>query len=280
MYSGSRPAAGPDSGRWSTHVYPIQHRCKHPWVSGFGCPGRADVGTIPSASAMIEFSRMIPVPVKDSHIQTSADIVLAALAAGGEHIRYNPAQVQNLLFLADRESGLALDGSRFAFEPSPSGPYSEGVWEVLADLAAEDLVLVDRTGWYWTYTVSELGKARGKAVLARMARPVAKRLSEIADWVLALAVWELVLEIARRYPETNTDGRIQRWARRRPRRAAPQRLHPFLVGIAKVIGNGDWRSEPVSAAQAAERDAAAISSDWWTVGDDLRFAMERVGRTR
>lgn len=213
---------------------------------------------------------------KDSLIQTSAEIVLAALSAGGEHIRYNPVQVQNLLFLADRESGLTLDGSRFGFKPSPSGPYSERVWKVLADLAAEGLVLVDKSGWYWTYAVSAPGKARGEAALARMARPVAKRLAEIADWVLALAVWELVVEIARRYPEMNTDGRIQRWARSQPRRAAPQRIHPFLAGIAKVFGNWDWRSEPVSAAQAAERDAAAISSDWWSVGDDLRFAMERV----
>lgn len=61
-----------------------------------------------------------------------------------------------------------------------------------------------------------------------------------------------------------------------PRRAAPQRIHPFRVGIAKVTGNWDYRNERVSEAQAAERATAAISSDWWTVGDDLRFAMERV----
>ena len=50
------------------------------------------------------------------------NLVLAALAAGGENATFSPVQVQKLLFVLDREASPHIDGPHFNFIPYDYGP--------------------------------------------------------------------------------------------------------------------------------------------------------------
>ncbi len=217
-------------------------------------------------------STMVPM-VQDASLSRK-DTVLAALVAGGPRACFNPVQVHNLLFLIDRESVGDLGAPRFAFQPSPCDPYAPGVSELLGELAAEGLVLVDQTGPYWTYSVSGAGRNLGEAALEQLAQPAVDELNEVADWILAQPVWNLMLTIAALHPEMALDRWLPRLAHEGARPEASRRIHPFLAGMAKVIAGWGQRGEWASARRSVDSDAAAIASDWRAVGDDLRFAME------
>jgi hypothetical protein len=52
----------------------------------------------------------------------------------------------------------------------------------------------------------------------------------------------------------------------------------FASGAARVLDLGGTFDEYNSSATAAEADARALWSDWAVVGEDLRLAMEEVGK--
>lgn len=242
------------------------------WPSGKTRPQPFHIRATLCATVLATLSTVIPMA---QHASLSRkDIVLAALAGGGLEACFNPVQIQNLLFLIDRESVSDLGAPRFAFEPGPYGPYDHGVSELLGELAAEGLVLVDQTGPYWTYRVSEAGWKLGKAGLERLAQPAVDELHDVADWILAQPVWDLMLTIAALHPEMALDRWLLRLAHEGARPEASRRIHPFLAGMAKVIAGWGWRGERASARRYVDSDATAIASDWRAVGDDLRFAME------
>ena len=208
-----------------------------------------------------------------------ADIMLAALAAGGGGATFSPIQLQTLLFLVDQELAGDIVGPHFDFRPYDYGPYDQAVFEVADNLAADGMVCIDRSGPYRRFGLAEAGLETGRAIARRMPRVAARYLIKASRWVLSLGFWDLVSAICRNYPEMTVDGDIRQVALRRPA-ARHRRMHPFLRGMASVIGNPGTGSEPRAERTANERDSAVTESDWRAVGDDLRFAIERVAAVR
>ena len=58
-------------------------------------------------------------------------LVLAAMAAGGENATFSPAQIQNLFFLIDRKAAPAMGGPHFAFRPYDDGPFDHAAYATL-----------------------------------------------------------------------------------------------------------------------------------------------------
>ena len=198
-------------------------------------------------------------------------LVLAAIAASGPRARFNALQIQNLLFLIDREIAADIGGPHFDFEPYPYGPYDPSVLETVERLVAEGKVVVDRTGPYWVCFATPAGFGEGLVELDRMIGPASRFVTTASGWVLAQPFWQLLAAIYRRYPEMAANSRIPLRALRDAHRPRQARMHPFLRGMAQSIGILRRSGEHV-----AESDGDAVAADWRAVGDDLRAAMERV----
>lgn len=129
------------------------------------------------------------------------DLILAALAAGGQHASYRPVQVQKLFFLIDREISNLVDGPHFNFRPYDYGPFDQRVYLELEDLTAHGLAVIQPTGRYQVYSLSPEGFDRGSQIVERL-DPEAKRyLERAARWVLALSFQQLVSAIYKKYPD-------------------------------------------------------------------------------
>src|SRR5882672_9526381 len=90
-----------------------------------------------------------------------SEILLAGLAAGGENVTYTPVQVQKLFFLLDREASTALGGPFFHFVPYDYGPFDQAVYAGLDDLARREFALIQNTGRYHAYGLSQAGQNEG-----------------------------------------------------------------------------------------------------------------------
>ena len=65
---------------------------------------------------------------------TRAEIVLAAMAAGGRGMSYDGLRMQKLLFLIDAEIPELVEGPHFEFAAYNYGPFDKNVYAVLRDL--------------------------------------------------------------------------------------------------------------------------------------------------
>ena len=207
-----------------------------------------------------------------------SDIVLAALAAGGSDARYNPVQIQKLLFLVDREIPDDIGGPHFDFQPYHYGPYDGTVFAVAERQVEDGKAIVDWSGPYRVHCLSETGFTEGLAVLRRMPRAASRYVAKAAEWVLSQTFGTLVSAIYRQYPDMAVNSRIPVAALRGQERVRQRQIHPFLKGMASVIrvphhsGSGHLIEKT-----GAKEDAVAIAKAWRAVGDDLRFAIERAG---
>lgn len=80
--------------------------------------------------------------------------------------------------------------------------------------------------------------------------------------------------IYRRYPEMAVNSQIPESALRDPGRT---RMHPFLAGMASLVGIFSRRAP---ARPGPGSDAAVLESDWWAVGDDIRYALDHANMPR
>lgn len=129
------------------------------------------------------------------------DIVLAALAAGGQNATYTPVQVQKLFFLLDREASHLLGGPHFHFAPYDYGPFDKAVYEALDDLSRRDLARIQNTGRYRVYALSHAGFAAGSQRLGQLPAATRNYVASVANWVRHLNFEQLVAAIYNRYPE-------------------------------------------------------------------------------
>ena len=130
------------------------------------------------------------------------ELILAALAAGGENAAYRPVQVQKLFFLIDREASALVGGPHFDFQPYDYGPFDRDVYTELDNLAERRLVTAQSTGAYRVYSLSYEGYQRGDDILwHRLDEAARTYLARIATWVLSLNFQQLVAAIYRRYPD-------------------------------------------------------------------------------
>jgi uncharacterized protein len=134
-----------------------------------------------------------------------SDVVLAALAAGGENATFSPVQVQKLLFLVDRQIPQLVGGPHFRFQPYDFGPFDRTVYDVLETLAEMGLVY-QTVARYRNYTLSPDGYRRGGELLRTCPPSAETYIREAADWVRRLSFSQLVAAIYRAFPEMKVNS--------------------------------------------------------------------------
>jgi uncharacterized protein len=137
---------------------------------------------------------------------TRSEILLAGLSAGGENAMYTPVQVQKLFFLLDREASAALGGPFFNFVPYDYGPFDQAVYAGLDDLARRNLALVQPTGRYRVYGLSQAGRQEGQRLLSTLPLSTRHYVSNVANWVRQLSFQQLVAAIYNKYPEMKANS--------------------------------------------------------------------------
>jgi uncharacterized protein YwgA len=130
-----------------------------------------------------------------------SEILLAALAAGGENATYTPVQVQKLFFLLDREASKLLDGPHFDFQPYDYGPFDQAVYSGLEELSRRGLIQVHNAGKYRTYGLSQDGFNEGENLLYGLPPNAVGYVKSVATWIRQLSFQQLVASIYNRYPE-------------------------------------------------------------------------------
>jgi hypothetical protein len=137
---------------------------------------------------------------------TKSEILLAGLAAGGENATYTPVQVQKLFFLLDREASSTLGGPFFKFVPYDYGPFDQAVYAGLDDLARRNLVMIQSTGRYRVYSLSQAGRLEGRRLLSALQPSARDYVSNVANWVRQLSFQQLVASIYNKYPEMKVNS--------------------------------------------------------------------------
>ena len=159
-----------------------------------------------------------------------ADIVLAAMAAGGVKARYDPVRVQKLFFLIDREISEFIGGPYFHFKPSHYGPFDIAVYEDLDELAEQGKINIDTTGRYNRYSLTDSGHARGAAVLSALPEPAARYMEDVAKWVRYVPLKHLLSAIYRQYPDMAVNNVIPQAMLGYPRASFRFTMPSFLSG--------------------------------------------------
>jgi uncharacterized protein YwgA len=134
------------------------------------------------------------------------NLVLAALAAGGENASYWPVQVQKLLFLVDREAAALVDGPHFEFKPYDYGPFDRAVYIELEQLSTQGLVEMQNTGRYRVYSLSPKGYRQGVESLRMLSGAARSYIEQAARWVRRLSFQQLVAAIYKRYPDMKVNS--------------------------------------------------------------------------
>ena len=134
------------------------------------------------------------------------EMVLAALAAGGEGATYSPVQVQKLFFLIDRRAPHLVNGPHFAFRPYDYGPFDSAVYDTLDFLGYRGSVQIQGAGKYRLYSLTAGGFAAGQGTLSNLPVPTAEFLRALARWVLSLDFKTLVAAIYEAYPDMKANS--------------------------------------------------------------------------
>jgi hypothetical protein len=132
-----------------------------------------------------------------------AEIVLAALAAGGPDVNFAPVQVQKLFFLVDRNIAADVGGAQFNFEPYDYGPFDSSVYAELEQLRREGFVRIEATPWAdrRRYFLTPAGHEHGAEVLGRLSTRAQDYLARVTAWIRSLNFAQLVGAIYQQYPE-------------------------------------------------------------------------------
>jgi len=133
-------------------------------------------------------------------------LVLAALAAGGENATFSPVQIQKLFFLIDREAASATGGPHFAFRPYDYGPFDHAVYTTLDVLAASGFASIRLSNRYRVYSLTPTGFQAGTRALEGLAPDVRAFIGNLATWIRQLNFQQLVTEIYRHYPDMKVNS--------------------------------------------------------------------------
>ena len=134
------------------------------------------------------------------------EMLLAALAAGGENASFTPVQVQKLFFLLDREVPHLVGGPHFNFKAYDYGPFDRAVYDGLELLAQSGLALVSNTGRYRLYGLSQTGFQRGANSLSQLPDNAKDYIVSLASWVRSLSFEQLVASVYNRYPDMKVNS--------------------------------------------------------------------------
>jgi uncharacterized protein len=142
---------------------------------------------------------------------THRDLIIIVLAAANGR-PYQPVQLQKAIFLITRNIPNIIDnGPEFHFVPYDYGPFDASVYgeaESLRD-SGEVIIALSPNGRWKTYAASELGIARGTALMARLPAPIREYIHTISGWVLSQSFGSLVRSIYEAYPEMRENSIFQ-----------------------------------------------------------------------
>ena len=194
------------------------------------------------------------------------ELTQAALSAGGRGAEFNAIQLQNLLFLIDREVAAKCGGPFFEFEASRYGPFDSGVFDVAESLAGAGRLVIRSRRPIWTVALSAEGFAVGEALRRDMPRSCRSYLRKAARWILGRPFGAMLGGICERYPDIAENICVPPHVLWEAAHAEWRRRHPVLAGVASLF----------SAFAPSRSDARVTAEDWRAVGEDLRFAIEGV----
>lgn len=136
------------------------------------------------------------------------EIVLAAMAASKGAV-HTPVQMQKLLFVIDRKISQDVGGPHFNFEPYDYGPFDQGVYQVLEQLAKNGDVEIDVNAGTRrrTYRLTPQGQRTGDALLSsKVSTAVGQYITRLSEWIRRQTFAELVSAIYRAYPEMRANS--------------------------------------------------------------------------
>ena len=202
-----------------------------------------------------------------------SQIVLAAMAAGGPEVRYDPVRVQKLFFLLDREIPQYIDGPCFHFEPYHYGPFDKAVYEDLDRLAEQGKINIDTTRRYNQYSLTDSGYERGVAVLNTLPEPAARYMEDAAKWIRLVPFKHLLSAIYRQYPDMAVNSIIPQVTSGYSHASFRFPMPSFLSGLARTLDFMGTLDDYQWDTSDERLDALALYHDWSAVGDDLGAAM-------
>ena len=215
----------------------------------------------------------------------SSQIVLTALAAGGENTEFDPMQIQHLLFLIDRVVPDHVDGPHFAFAPGSFGPFDETAKEVVLDLCHEGGLNRHVADMGFCYVLTPWGFRQGSDILARLDPSVTAYLKHLVAWTLALDFRQRLSILQAHYPDMvpNWDGSMsdrfkptsarRRWVQAYANRSSIQSVVQGLARMTDWRGTLSQRDRTLRVLREARREVSSMDDVWLAVGDDLREAM-------
>jgi len=134
------------------------------------------------------------------------EIILAALASGGQNATFSPVQVQKLFFVIDREVPHRVGGPFFDFAPYDYGPFDSAVYDELDRMKSIGIVFIDASGRYRRYSLTDDGFQMGVFELQKLPSDIQKFFSGLTAWVRKLDFQQLVASIYNKYPDMKVNS--------------------------------------------------------------------------
>ena len=208
---------------------------------------------------------------------TRAEIVLAAMAAGGRGVSYDGLRVQKLLFLIDVEIPDLVEGPHFDFAAYNYGPFDKSLYEVLGDLERRGYVAQGHKNGYADYSLTSQGGVEGGCVLGTLSPEARQFMESAAKWLRLSTFRRILTVIYRKYPEMARNSIVPDL--KAPSFRAAQRfvLPSFLSGVSRIFDFTGSLDPPFYQEPPEQADAMAIRQDWEAVGDDLEHALAAFG---
>ena len=215
-----------------------------------------------------------------------SDVLLAAMAAGGGHAKYTPVQIQKLMFVVDREIPSLVGGPHFAFKPDVFGPFDDGVYDVVRNLADRNMIRIESSWDSPIYSLYDNAFELGCSILAQLPVEASRFIQGAAYWICTLSLRQLVMSINSIYPDMAVNSTV-------PKRMGPcanvyafnfdlfpdcTRSQAFFKGFSRVLDGLVEGSDGARKCQTSNfifRSGLPTMGEIWNdVGEDLQGAMQ------
>ena len=208
---------------------------------------------------------------------TRAEIVLAAMAAGGRGESYDALRIQKLLFLIDAEMPDLVGGPHFRFAADHYGPFDDQVYEVLGELTCGRHVAQESRDRCTRYLLTSDGYAAGNRIAQTLPSEAHQFMASAAEWLRLSTFRRILTVIYRKYPEMARNGVVLELKAPSFRAAHRFVLPSFLSGVSCIFDFTGSLDPPIYNGLPEQADAMAIRQDWEAVGDDLEHALASFG---
>lgn len=215
-----------------------------------------------------------------------SDVLLAAMAAGGDHAEYTPVQIQKLMFVVDREIPSLVGGPHFAFKPDVFGPFDDGVYDVIRDLADRNMIRIEASWDSPIYSLHDNALELGRLILAQLPAEASRFIQGAAYWIRTLSLRQLVASINSIYPDMAVNSAVPKrrdlcanvYANYFDFSQNCTQSQAFFKGFLRVLDGwvkGPDETKTFQASNFVFRSSLpTIGEIWNDVGDDLQSATQ------